>query len=792
MFDSLTRIGASAAGAYEIEKSLRFNDNDSAYLQRTNASNGNQKTWTFSFWVKRSGLHLSARIFCPQVGGDGSNESQIKFHDDDTLWVYDSGGASGYMIVKTATKYRDNASWYHFVIAVDTTQGTASNRLKIYVNGVQETNLSSTTYGNQNQDMGWNKAGWARLGAYGHSLAGFWDGYLAEIHMIDGTQLTPASFGETDTITKQWIPKKYAGGNYGTNGFYLNFSDNSGTTATTLGKDSSGQGNNWTPHNFSVAAGTSNDSLEDTPTNNFPTFDRINGIKYNANYLPVLQEGNLLMRGGDIFLATTFLLPKSGKWYFECSKYGNGAGQSVSITAATTRLTDLDGTIGASGSVAYITNGEINNRGRGNPGETTAWTNDASALIGCAVDMDNGAVYFAHNNTWQNSGDPTSGSSKTGAFATDLLTYGGGDHYPACSGFNGSDSYGMYINFGQRDFSYTPPTGYKKLCTNNLPVPTIKDPSKFFNTGLYTGTGSERSITGLGFQPDMVSLKMRSTANQDFCVFDSVRGATRVLRWNNQETSDPTTQRLKSLDSDGFTLGTENITNQSSKNFVYWAWKESASAGFDMVKYTGNGSSPRTVSHSLGVVPEMYWIKNMETNGTIWVVGNKTLDADENVFLSSTDDDENVINYWASTRPTSSVFTVNNNDAVNKSGEEHIAYLFASVPGVCKVGTYTGNGDNNGAFLHLGFRPSFFLVKNTNDNEHWALYDDQRGYNGNIIYTFPSWYNAGIEVSDVELDIVSNGIKFRQSHNRTNFDENGAAYIYLAMARNPFKYANAR
>ena len=111
---------------------------------------------------------------------------------------------------------------------------------------------------------------------------------------------------------------------------------------------------------------------------------------------------------------------------------------------------------------------------------------------------------------------------------------------------------------------------------------------------------------------------------------------------------------------------------------------------------------------------------------------------------------------------------------------------------MCKVGTYTGNNATDGEFLHLGFRPSFFMVKNTNDNEHWALYDDQRGYNGNIIYTFPSWYNSGIEVSDVELDIVSNGIKFRQGHNRTNNDENGAAYIYLAMARSPFKYANAR
>ena len=180
------------------------------------------------------------------------------------------------------------------------------------------------------------------------------------------------------------------------------------------------------------------------------------------------------------------------------------------------------------------------------------------------------------------------------------------------------------------------------------------------------------------------------------------------------------------------------------------------------------------------------------TNSDPWVVYHKAMDADEYVKLNSLDDDENTSSYYSGTRPTSSVFTVNDNDAVNKNGEEHIAYLWASVEGMCKVGNYTGNNATDGEFLQLGFRPSFFMVKNTNDNEHWGLYDDARGANDNNPYIVPSGYNNLVELTDRDLDINSNGIKFRYNHNMVNFEESGAGYIYLAMARSPLKYARAK
>ena len=259
-FYDAIRVGASgAAGDFEVERSLRYNPADITNLERTFGSASNRRTWTFSFWYKRSGIGRNTDLFSPYRGGEGTQESRIYFQSNDQLRIYDSGGLSGYPIVRTAAAFRDVGAWYHFVIAVDTTQSTASNRIKMYANGVLQ-ELDETTYGNQNQELGWNNNHIHRVGAYGYTAQGSLsssninDGYLAEVNFIDGQQLTPSSFGETNSDTGQWVPIDTSGLTFGTNGFRLNFSDNSGTTATTLGKDYSGNGNNFTPNNFSVAA----------------------------------------------------------------------------------------------------------------------------------------------------------------------------------------------------------------------------------------------------------------------------------------------------------------------------------------------------------------------------------------------------------------------------------------------------------------------------------------------------------------------------------------------------------
>ena len=200
------------------------------------------------------------------------------------------------------------------------------------------------------------------------------------------------------------------------------------------------------------------------------------------------------MRGGDNVAPATMTYPKSGKWYCEFTKYNNGYSQGVSVVRADTDIRNLDGVTSHSSKVTLTTYPELLVRGSSVSNNGNSWENDGGAVIGVAVDMDNGAVYFAINNTWINSGDPTSGASKTGAAATDLLTVNDGYHYVAAQGYNGSNSAGMYGNFGQRSFAYTPPSGYKTLCTKNLPTPAIKNPADHFEALTYSGNGSQLSL----------------------------------------------------------------------------------------------------------------------------------------------------------------------------------------------------------------------------------------------------------------------------------------------------------
>ena len=798
LFGNHARVGASAAGAYEIEKALKINDSDSAYLTRTPSSGGDRRTWTFSCWVKRGDVSGSAATHIFSRGTTaGGDWFFLYFNADGHLqpYFYESYGPQN-LASESSGKMRDPAAWYHIVLRIDTTQSTQSNRMRLYINGVEDT---WNNYNGLQEDYQYevNETSEHRLGRAGHGDN--FDGYLAEVHFLDGQSLDASHFGEFDSITGQWLPKKYIGGNYGTNGFYLDFSDNSGTTATTLGKDSSGQGNNWTPHNFSVAAGVGDDSVEDTPTNNYCTFNPLNK---NVDSPVTYQEGNLqytCASGNKHMRSSATMYMHSGKWYVEFTGISgyettNGTIRHGIITVdAGRKHADSDAlwyedTNNAT-SVNYGSNGKTYLVAAEQATGGTTFQNDD--VVAIALDLDNDKFFVSVNGTWFSNGtgtqDPANGTNPL--YSGGVLTSRKGDGFEfACSGY---DSKVIRANFGAQGFTYTPPVGFKALCTANLPEPTIKDPGKYFNTGTYTGTGSSLAITGLGFQPDKVVVKVRNVADKSFQTYDAVRGANKTMHWNELAAESTSTDRVMSFDSDGFTLGTNVTVNQDTKPFVYWAWKESATAGFDMVGYSGDGSDGRSVSHSLGVIPEMMMTKR-RTNSDPWVVYHKSMDADEYVKLNSLDDDENTSSYYSGTRPTSSVFTLGDNNGTNGSGQDYITYLWSSVKGFSKVGQYSGNNNNDGFFLYLGFRPAFFLVKNTNDNEHWGLYDDARGANDNNPYIVPSGYNNLVELTDRDLDINSNGIKFRYNHNMVNFEESGAGYIYLAMARSPLKYARAK
>ena len=477
---------ASAAGAaanYEIERSLRFNAVDSAYLNRTPASAGNRKTWTWSGWVKRSGLTIGHLFVCDTGTTSDSGYLRLWFNVN-KLWI----GAYNTTFRAATANFRDPSAWYHVTCAVNTTLSTANDRIKLYVNGSQITAFNILVNPAQNADTAINAASPHVIGAQLDASVydDFFSGYLADIHFIDGQALTPSSFGQTDT-NGVWQPKAYTG-TYGTNGFKLNFADNSNTTAATLGKDLSGNANNWTPNNFSITAGAGNDSLVDVPTA-FGT-DTGAGGQVRGNYCTLnplvggANSGQITFANGNLdatwsaannyAVALGSMGVDSGKWYWETLITGNSGYWILGIALANVSLTNYMGG-DASGYSYYSLNGTKYNNNASSSYGSSYTTND---IIGIAFDADNGKVFFAKNGTWQASGNPVAG---TNAAYTGLT----GRFFPAYSEGTNNSATTYSCNFGQRPFAYTAPSGFKALCTENLPEGTIT------TSGTFTGNADD-------------------------------------------------------------------------------------------------------------------------------------------------------------------------------------------------------------------------------------------------------------------------------------------------------------
>jgi len=783
LFDSI-RLGSSAAEDYEIERSLRFNKGDSPNLFRDGGSEGNRKTFTLSVWIKRSsrGEHSFWDFYT-----NDSNRTIFQLYFGN-LRLFSRVGGSTQISCSTNLELRDFSAWYHFVYAVDTTQGTQADRVKMYINGVQQT--VSGTLPSQNADTFVGSTNENRIGCQ-HDSAGneaFFDGYMAEFNYIDGQQLTPSSFAETDSTTGEYKPIKYLG-SYGTRGYYLNFSDNSGTTATTLGKDTSGNGNNLTPNNFSVSAGGGNDSLEDTPTNNFCTLnplDSNSGINFTNGNLVVNTPG-----GFDLAKSTFYLT--SGKWYWEvtCDDTGNGF---IGVSDQEDVLNNRGGG-NATSCTIRATNGD-----KRISGSTSAYGSaiaDGDVMM-FAVDKDSNKFWAGKNGTWFNSGDPAAGSNEATSALTNPVS-------PSVSLYDNED---YTFNFGQRAFSYTPPTGYKKICTANLPDPTIKLPDKHFDTLLYTGDGNDnKAISGLSFQPDWIWAKKRGGNNsaEHHWLVDVVRGVTKNLSSSLADSEYTFTNVIKSFTSNGFTLGTDGKVNRASDTYVAWNWKGGGSAssnsdgsltssvsanttaGFSIGTYTGQSSGSATVGHGLGVAPDVVITKS-RTSSSNWYIYHKSIGQDGWIILDSNGAATTGNSAVWNPAPTSSVFTYGSG-LVNQG--DIVFYAFSEVAGYSKFGSYTGNGSSDGTFVFTGFRPRFLLHKDSNSTEQWQIKDTARDTSNPVdVYLHPNLSNAENTSTNASVDFLSNGFKIRTSDGSHN--TSGNTYIYLAFAESPFKYARAR
>jgi hypothetical protein len=447
-----------------VGNSLRFRASASAYLNRTPTTASNRKTWTWSAWVKRGGLSSNQSLFAVNATGD---YQEFRFTSSDNLRLILDAAANNYAVEVPTVVWRDPAAWYHIVLAVDTTQATSTNRVKIYVNGIQQTvsAVSGFSFPAQNFDTYVNATLPHAIGNFNYNNSLYFDGYMTEVQLIDGQALTPNSFGTFNSYGV-WQPIVY-GGSYGTNGFYLPFSNT--TSTTTLGFDFSPNGNNWTANNISLTSGSTYDSMTDVPTltsttaANYATFNPL--LYAPASGYRTLSNGNLTTVGnsatnnGNDYSTQAIT---TGKWYVEFTCSGSsGIYPQIGIIPVVGAGSG-GGQVGyVANSFAYFADGTKQTNGTNTAYGSSFTTNN---IIGIAIDADNGAIYFSRDGVFQNSGVPTSGASRTGA----AFTWTGGSIEFFISTAVYQSGTGWSANFGQRTFSSTPPSGFLPLNTFNL------------------------------------------------------------------------------------------------------------------------------------------------------------------------------------------------------------------------------------------------------------------------------------------------------------------------------------
>jgi len=815
---------------YTLDQSVRFNDDDTAMLSKTFGSAGNSKTWTWSGWVKRGNLGDTRPFFVAGSSGSAIFQAALMTYNSvaDRIQIYNYNGSYNLRFATTQL-FRDVSGWYHIVLKMDTTQATSTDRFKLYINGEAVTAFEISTYPSQNFDTYVSSAASHRIGRNFDSAVSTksLDGYLAEVNFIDGTALDPTSFGETKAGI--WVPIEYTG-SYGTNGFKLAFQD-----SASLGDDTSGNGHDFTANNLAAS-----DQMPDSPTSNFPTMNPL----WQSKGTWTTAEGNLQNTWGANNYQSgiaTMGLPATGKWYWEIylksrtytnwlywnlviADYVEGSGNNGNSAAQwsnhyfsmSAERSDTGYLVVSSGSTNSIASSGIYDTGN---------------VIQVAFDADNKRLYLGDSGTWFLSADPGAESGDGTAVWYNWSDDAQGKLFPALN-----VNYLTYVdvhNFGQDstfagnltsggnadangigDFKYSVPSGYLALCAANLPAPGIdpaedEAPTDYFNTVLYTGNETARSITGVGFQPDWVWIKRRSSTFAHN-LYDVVRGAGNHLISSTTAVESTTTTRLTAFESDGFALGTGTALNQSSGTYAAWNWKAGGTAvsntdgsitssvsaspesGFSVVTYTGTGANA-TVGHGLGKAPDMIILKKRADDTQAWQVYHSanTSEPETEKLTFNTDAatvDDNTT--WNDTAPTSTVFSIGTGSGTNENTDTYVAYCFADIDGMMKAGSYVGNGATDGAFVYTGFRPAFVLMKATSTTGDWEIIDSVRSpFNiGSTGQNKLEPNNDGAESLRVN-DFISNGFKTSGSGN-TN--ASGVTYVYLAFAEQPFKYANAR
>ncbi len=843
-------MGAAAAAAsagggdfysHQIANSVRFNASATAHMYHTQGTPTNVDKCTISFWVKRA--KLGAARYGMTGSGASGDYTFITFggdgNDPDKFYYLQDPG-SPTIVLESNPVFRDPSAWYNIILANDSTQSTDSDRNKIYINGVQLTDwgtgFTPSFYSTQNSDFLMNTSGHKIFVGSGADSAGNaylpFDGYIAEYVFIDGTQYASTDFGESKNGV--WIPKDPSGLTFGNNGCYLKFESSSD-----LGNDSSGNNNDFTVSNVSA-----HDQMLDSPTfnsdSNGGNFCTLNSAAKHSTV--TLSEGNLRSDCNNASIVANVESSygfTSGKIYFEMTNNTGSNGSYPVMTVTDASSYNFSNTAyygyGVNRGGDYI----INASNTANVGSLNC--SSTSDIRMFAIDFDNSKLWAGKNGTWYNTSG-TSYTNSTGPESGNNYIVNGWNYDVAklFTGHNDS-SCGVNFNFGQDgtfagnktaqgnsdatgygNFYYTVPDGFLAVCSGNQPVADAIDPAqtddnfpqKLFGAKLYTGTGSTNALTGLGFQPDWVWIKERGGANNHM-LFDSNRGTSKYLSSNTSGDEGTDSATMNTFGSDGFTVGSDGKVNASSDTYVAWNWRANGggssnsdgatsstvqadpSGAFSIVTYTGfaGASGTSTVGHGMGVAPNMIIFKSRTRESAWWTAVPGVLSSQSHFLqLNATNTPLDLSSYGTISAPTTSVFSINGVDGIGGESANYVAYCFANVEGFCQVGTYKGNGDDDGAFTYTGFRPAVILIREYGAADNWLLYNNKTlGYNldsaGNA-QVYPDTNVDEENQASRAIDILSNGFKIRTSNATGNASDGD--YVYLALAHNPFKYATAR
>ena len=820
--------GAGGGGFYshQIASSLRNSQAQNGTLKITAGTPTSRKTFTYSWWWKRNDISStgtqSSNVFC--AGTSGGAYSFWTFTNGSTPQANFQFTGGNFVDSRLTTNmlFRDPSAWYHCVLRFDSTQATASNRVRLYVNGVEPTYASASVQTDlaQDEDVSFMnqsgvQQGWGGLSGKGTGAEGC-DVQMAEIVFNDGQSYGPENYGETKNGV--WIPKDPSGLTFGNNGYWLKMATGA------IGTDSSGNGNNFTVANIAA-----HDVMLDSPTfnsdSNGGNFCIMNPLNSGSNN--TFSEGNLKVTnssGGCTALGTMSLVT-GHKWYFEgkCTGSGNnwiGIIEENGYTNSANTNSSIAGS-GSFNTYLYGYNGLIY---YGSSSASTGATFSTNDIMGVLVDLESGTntIQFYKNGSAQGSAFNLTG---TGINYTPMSDRGSGSGDGFWFNFGQEGTFGTGSGGGNSDatgygsFYYDDGAAAKAICTGNLPTADAVDPAqtnddfpqKLFSATIWTGNGSGRTISS-GSKSDAVWIKRRNGAAA-WAIQDSTRGTSAALEFNTTAQEDTSfTQGVTAFGSSSFNIGTHSQVNNNSDTYVGYAIganggttstntqgsvdstvQTDPSGAFSIVTWAGSGGAA-TIGHGLSGAPSFMVAKSRTSSATVmdWVAFHKNMNngaypANESrMYLNSTGGYSTGA-LWQNDNNSSTVFGVTSN--ISNSSKDYVAYCFTDVEGYCKAGYYVGNGNVDGAFVYLGFRPAWIMIKGLASGAGWNIHDNATSPI-NLASTALQANTSSAELSNYNIDMLSNGFKIRDADG--DLGTNGNKYIYLAIAKNPFKYATAR